>query len=235
MVVSAISEGSSAAESDAEVLVRPAPAVRVSPPAPPTPKVEASIEFVAPARPASPAPFKPAATADNPVTRPASSHKPTNARAAALEESNQPVPLCNQCGNPLDRGQCVKCHTPQGATKPTTAPTRGGSSAPSTSAGGTKSSAAAQRSAILKSGPMALPPLPADNEIIELEEARPTRSPKQSSAQPAPTAASGKPRVKAPPLPPMAGRGNAPATPAGKKPIKPPDSGEAEFWKAVDT
>ena len=79
---------------------------------------------------------------------------------------------------------------------------------------------------------MALPPLPDDDEIIELEEARP---PQKNSTASTPAAASAKPRVKAPPLPPMAGRGKAPPAPAGKKPTKPPDSGEAEFWKAVDT
>ena len=156
MVVSALSEGSQAAESDAEVLIRSAPAVRVSPPAPPVPKVEPRIEFVAPARPASSA-----SAPSKSATRPTSVGKPASAGAAYLEDSNQPVPLCNQCGNPLDpRGLCVKCRTPPGATKPMAAPTRGGSSVLPPPAGGAKSSAAAQRSALLKSGPMALPPLP---------------------------------------------------------------------------
>ena len=228
MVVSALSEGSQAAESDAEVLIRSAPAVRVSPPAPPVPKVEPRIEFVAPARPASSA-----SAPSKSATRPTSVGKPASAGAAYLEDSNQPVPLCNQCGNPLDpRGQCLKCRSPHGATKPTAVPTRGGPSGLPAAAGGAKSSAAAQRSALLKSGPMALPPLPDDDEIIELEVARP---PQKNSTASTPAAASAKPRVKAPPLPPMAGRGKAPPAPAGKKPTKPPDSGEAEFWKAVDT
>ncbi len=239
MVVSALSEGVQAEESDAEILVRPAPAVRVAPAVPPAPRSEARVEFEAPARPTAPAPLKPAATRpmNAPATRPASANKPANTRAALLEDSSQPVPLCNQCGNPLDqRGQCAKCRTSQGASRPATSPTRGGSPAQSAPATMAKSSAAAQRSAILKSGAMALPPLPEDDDIIELEEARPVSPPKRTAPPAAPAAASGKPRVKAPPLPPMPGRGKLPATPpTGKKPTKPPDSGEADFWKAVDS
>ena len=238
MVVSALSEGIQAEESDAEILVRPAPAVRVAPAVPPVPRSEARVEFEAPARPAAPAPLKPAATrpTNAPATRPAAANKPAITRAALLEDSSQPVPLCNQCGNPLDqRGQCEKCRTSQGASRPATSPTRGGPPAQSAPATMAKSSAAAQRSAILKSGAMALPPLPNDDDIIELEEARPASPPKRTAPPAAPAAASAKPRVKAPPLPPMPGRGMPPATPTGKKPTKPPDSGEAEFWKAVDS
>ncbi len=239
MIVSALSEGVQAEESDAEVLVRPAPAVRVAPAVPPAPRSEARVEFIAPAGPAASAPLKTATAArptNAPATRPAATNKPAHTRAALLEDSSLPVPLCNQCGNPLDqRGQCTKCRTSSGVSRPAASPTRGGPAAQSAPATTAKSSTAAQRSAILKSGPMALPPLPNDDDIIELEEARPA-SPLKGTASPAASAAaSGKPRVKAPPLPPMPGHGKPPATPAGKKSTRPPDSGEAEFWKAVDS
>ncbi|MCX7410291.1 MAG: Hsp70 family protein [Planctomycetales bacterium] len=235
MVVSALSEGAQAEEADAETLVRPAPAVRVAPAVPPVPRSEARVEFIAPTGSAASAQLKPAAArpTNAAATRPASANKPANTRAALLEDSSQPVPLCNQCGNPLDqRGQCAKCRSAQGAARPAASPTRGGPPAPATTI---KSSAAAQRSAILKSGPMALPPLPDDDDIIELEEARPASPPQRTAPPAAPAAASAKPRVKAPPLPPMPGRGKTPTTPTGKKPLKPPDSGEADFWKAVDS
>ena len=151
-----------------------------------------------------------------------------------LEDSSQPVPLCNKCGEPLDaRGQCVKCRSPQGAPKTASPPTKAVVAPKPSQSGILKSSAAAQRSAILKSGAMALPPLPDDDEIIELEEARPASPPRKPAAPTSSGAAQPKPKVKAPPLPPMAGPGKLP--PQGKKPGKPSDVGEDEFWKAVES
>ena len=227
MVVSALSEGVRSEESDDEILVRPAPAVRVAPAMPPVARSEASVEFVAPAKSPPSVATKPTSSKPTaaPAARPQPQGKPANAGAAFLEESSQPVPLCNKCGNPLDpRGQCVKCGLLQGTSRPAGSPVKGGPAV--------KSSAAAQRSAILKSGGMALPPLPHDDDIIELEEARPVSSPPKPTT---PAASAGKPRVKAPPLPPLAGHGKTPPAPPAKKPNRPPDSGEAEFYKAVDS
>ena len=80
---------------------------------------------------------------------------------------------------------------------------------------------------------MALPPLPDDDEIIDLEEARPASPPKRPAAPTSGGPAQPKPKVKAPPLPPMAGPGKS--APPGKRPGKSSDVGEDEFWKAVES
>ncbi len=232
MVVSALSEGAEAADSDAEVSVKSMPAVLTPPPVPTSARASAPIEVTAKPRPLAPASaiLKPAVA---PKAVPASTAKPMRAGAAFLEDSSQPVPLCNKCGDPLDaRGQCVKCRSPQTASKPASPPTKAVTTPKPSQSGILKSSAAAQRSAILKSGPMALPPLPDDDEIIDLEEARQASPPKRPAAPASGAAAQPKPKVKAPPLPPMAGSGKSP--PPGKKPGKPSDVGEDEFWKAVE-
>lgn len=236
MIVSALSEGSQAAESDAEVSVRSVPAVKTSPQAPAPLRATPAIESSTPPRSAAPASgilksgVGPKAV---PVPKAMSASKPVAGGAAFLEDSSQPVPLCNKCGDPLDpRGQCVKCGTRQSTSKTVAPPTKGPAVAKPTPSGIIKSSAAAQRSAILKSGPMSLPPLPDDDEIIELEEARPTSPPKKPVASTTSGSSLPKPKVKAPPLPPMAVPGKA--VPPGKKPVKPSDIGEDEFWKAVD-
>ena len=80
---------------------------------------------------------------------------------------------------------------------------------------------------------MALPPLPDDDEIIELEEARPASLLKRPALPVPGGPAQPKPKVKAPPLPPMAGPGKPPLQ--VKRPGKPSDVGEDEFWKAVES
>lgn len=237
MIVSALSEGSEVADSDAEVLVKSVPAVMTPPQVPASARASAPVEPPARSKPVAPASAivkssvgpKPA-----PVSKAVSTPKPTTAGSAFLEESSKPVPLCNKCGDPLDaRGLCVKCRSPQSAPKTATPPTKTAASLRPNPTGVPKSSAAAQRSAILKSGSMALPPLPDDDEIIELEEARPASPPKRSAVPTSGGTAQPKPKVKAPPLPPTAGLGKSPTQ--GKKPAKPSDIGEDEFWQAVDS
>ena len=231
LVVSALSEGSEAVDSDAEVSVRSIPAVVTPPPVPTS--TRASTEPAPRPRPVAPTSgiLKSSVA---PKAIPTPNVKPTKGGSALLEDSSQPVPLCNKCGEPLDaRGQCVKCRSPQGAPKTASPPTKAVVAPKPSQSGILKSSAAAQRSAILKSGAMALPPLPDDDEIIELEEARPASPPKKPAAPTSSGTAQPKPKVKAPPLPPMAGPGKLP--PQGKKPGKPSDVGEDEFWKAVES
>ena len=231
LVVSALSEGSEAVDSDAEVSVRSIPAVVTPPPV--ATSTRASTEPAPRPRPVAPTSgiLKSSVA---PKAIPTPNVKPTKGGSALLEDSSQPVPLCNKCGEPLDaRGQCAKCRSPQGAPKTASPPTKAVVAPKPSQSGILKSSAAAQRSAILKSGAMALPPLPDDDEIIELEEARPASPPKKPAAPTSSGAAQPKPKVKAPPLPPMAGPGKLP--PQGKKPGKPSDVGEDEFWKAVES
>ena len=80
----------------------------------------------------------------------------------------------------------------------------------------------------MKSGSIPVPPLPDDDDIIELGSkppAVPAKKPAVVSSQGSPP----KPKAKAPPLPPMAGGPKPDA--AGRKPTKPKDDGEDEFWK----
>ncbi|MBC8114425.1 MAG: Hsp70 family protein, partial [Candidatus Saccharimonas sp.] len=237
MVVSALGEGSEAADSDAEVSVRSIPAVVTPPPMPTTSRTSAPVESSPRPKPVAPASAilkssigpKPV-----PVPKTTQSNKPAKAGSAFLEDSSQPVPLCNKCGDPLDaRGQCVKCRSQQGASKPASPPVKAATAPRPGQSGILKPSAAAQRSAILKSGPMALPPLPDEDDIIELEEARPTSPLKRPAVPTSGGSAQSKPKAKAPPLPPMAGPGKSSSQ--GKKPGKPSDVGEDEFWKAVES
>lgn len=179
----------------------------------------------APAKPAAPVPrpaAKPVAAPEEPlrlksapsvgpkpIPQPKPLAKPARA-GSALEESHEPVPLCNQCGEPLDaRGTCGRC-------KPGPAARPGAKPAPAVS----KPVPAASRSGATK----ALPPLPDDDEILELGAKSPPKKAPPASASPA------KPKAKAPPLPPKAGsKGDV-----GKKPGKPADAGEEEFWKMLD-
>lgn len=143
--------------------------------------------------------------------------------ASQLDSSSHPVPLCNKCGEPLDsRGICPNCkvgRTPVKPATPSPKPAR-----PITPAAGT-------RSTIMKSGAIPVPPLPDDDEIIELGTkpapvVKKPPAPGQVSPQP-------KPKAKAPPLPPMAGTPKP--APGGKKPAKPADMGEDEFWEIIDS
>ena len=230
LVVSALSEGSEIVDSDAEVSVRSIPATVAAPSPSSSARASASIEQAPRPKPVAPTS---GILKSSPTPKATPTPKPAGA-AAFLEDSSRPVPLCNKCGDPLDaRGQCVKCRSPQGSPKPVSTPSKPATAPRPSQSGILKSSAAAQRSAILKSGPMALPPLPDDDEIIELEEARPASPPKKTATPTASGTTQPKPKVKAPPLPPMASPGKVP--PPGRKPGKPSDVGEDEFWKAVDS
>ena len=51
--------------------------------------------------------------------KPISPSKPASSKLAFIEDSSQPIPLCNQCGEPLDsRGQCVRCEAQSRTAKP---------------------------------------------------------------------------------------------------------------------
>jgi molecular chaperone DnaK len=249
MVVKALSEGAEEVDDGTEAAVKSTPAVtapspssRASGPAvkPPNPTVSASVSKAPPSVPASSAPGRLAAGSDTPqklkgsgpaplgpkpVPTPTPKPSPTvrPARAASpLDDSNEPVPLCNKCGEPLDsRGVCNSCKAaaPSTAAKPPSAPkpVRPPTATPT-----------AGRSTIMKSGSIPVPPLPDDDDIIELGSKPPAAAPKRPAAPPG-QGSQPKPKVKAPPLPPMAG--NPKPNAAGKKPAKPVDDGEDEFWK----
>jgi molecular chaperone DnaK len=56
---------------------------------------------------------------------PISPTKPALSKLSKLEDSSTPIPLCNQCGEPVDsRGQCAQCESRSRANKPGSAPVK---------------------------------------------------------------------------------------------------------------
>jgi len=129
-------------------------------------------------------------------------------------ESITPVPLCNDCGEPLDhKGRCSSCKpgvkkgVPRVSVRPRQKPVPGKSRKP--------------RSGPARSGPASSPDIPTDDEIMELDFAdeKPGKPKPKKAVKPRP--GSKGPKVKAPPLPPglsSAGDGD----------------GEDEFWQLDD-
>ncbi|MFO1040875.1 MAG: Hsp70 family protein [Planctomycetaceae bacterium] len=254
MVVKALSEGSEDSEEEAaEVAVKSTPAVKATPTArTATAAKDAPIGLAKPATPvsssapskiASDGPMKlkssaPSSLGPKPIPKPVTPAKA--GRASDIDESSQPVPLCNKCGEVLDaRGVCSACKGGAATTGkgPVPKPVR-----PISSSG------SAGKSTITKSGSIPVPPLPDDDDIIELG-SKP-QTPARKPASPVPGAGLPKPKAKAPPLPPMAGipkPGGTSATPkpgakpgskpdsTGKKQSKSDDSGEDDFWNAVES
>lgn len=222
LIVKALSEGVEefeAEESGAEAAVKSTPAVKAQPAA----KTQAPVapKPVAPPSKSVDAPIRLKTDSPIPSPKPVPNAKPLKPASQLDESSNQPVPLCNKCGEPLNpRGVCPKCGTVAPKSKILKP------------AGGPTASAAAGRSTITKSGSIPVPPLPDDDEILELGSKAPSTPIKKPVVPAAQGSAQPKPKVKAPPLPPMAGTPK-PGTP-GKKPPGNKDSGEEDFWKLLD-
>lgn len=222
LIVKTLSEGSEAAPEEfdtddadegAEAAVKSSP-VKSSSSSKPSPAAKPAARPT-PVAPLSEAPLKLKSEGAAPVPKAAPAAKSTITRGnRPLDDASQPVPLCNKCGEPLDaRGVCTSCKTAAPASK-TARP-----AAP----------APAGRSTIVKGGSIPVPPLPDDDDIIELG-SRPA-VPAVKKPVP-PSGGQPKPKAKAPPLPPMAG-GPKPESGA-KKPGKPKDVGEDDFWKILD-
>ena len=210
LVVKALSEGSEESEEEAaEVAVKSTPAVKATPTArTATAAKDAPIGLAKPATPvSSSAPSKissdgpvklkssaPSSLGPKPIPKPVTPAKA--GRASDIDESSQPVPLCNKCGEVLDaRGVCSACKGGAATTGkgPAPKPVRPVSS-----------SGSAGKSTITKSGSIPVPPLPDDDDIIELG-SKPQTPARKPAASPVPGAGLPKPKAKAPPLPPMAG------------------------------
>jgi len=150
------------------------------------------------------------------------SRKPVPDKPQTALSSATPVPLCNDCGEPLDhKGNCRSCQsTPQ---RVSVRPKKKKKPRPAAEKPAKKSSTAS-------SSRPRIPAIPSDDEIMELEFAddkkqKPRPKPKKKSPRKkprTPETASGGPRVKAPPLPP--GLESSPAD----------EDGEDEFWQLAD-
>lgn len=232
LVVRTLAEGNDSEEDKVEASVKSIPEVSkpavaeksvapvVSVPKPPAAPPKISTEAITPLKLKSPGPA-PLGPKPVPVPKPTPAAKPARTHGSPLDESNEPIPLCNKCGEPLDsKGECSSCRSTLLLKEESKTPRSGGG-------------ATAGRSG------KTVPPLPDDSVIIELgpkPAVKPSAGPAKSpSGAPNPGAGQPKPRVKAPPLPPMAG---TPKPEAGKKPAKPAkpsDMGEEEFWKIMDS
>ena len=127
-------------------------------------------------------------------------------------ESLRPVPLCNDCGEPLDhKGRCSSCKTEE--KKP---------GAPRVSVRPRKKPAASSSGQKPRSGPASSPAIPSDDEIMELDFADEKPRKPQPQQSPTPRPRSKRPKVKAPPLPPGLSSGGKSA------------DGEDEFWQLDD-
>ena len=138
----------------------------------------------------------------------------TDSRRKSLESAT-PVPLCNDCGEPLDhKGHCRTCQTPpqRVSVRPRKKP----------------KSASGKPGKKRRTGPASspsIPAIPSDDEIMELDFAddkknKPRPKPKKKATRP--DAPAGRPGVKAPPLPPGLESGAA------------DEDGEDEFWQLTD-
>jgi len=154
-----------------------------------------------------------------------------------LEQAAQPIPLCNDCGEPLDlRGHCPACGSVL-QSEPAHKKTAQSGTKSSSSAAGSKPK---RRKAAGKRRPkMSLPPPPADDEILELGESgsanrssqkRPNlkRSPRKIKSPTSPEPSTQQPVVKKKRT--AASKHPKPRRKSGS----PHDSGEDEFWQLVD-
>jgi molecular chaperone DnaK len=176
-----------------------------------------------PAQGSSPKPVKPKAsspaaksgsqtgTAKKRSSRQAGNVQVGDTGTGALD-SVTPVPLCNDCGEPLDhKGRCSACKpgakkagAPRVSVRPRQKPAPGTSRKP-------------------RKGPASSPAIPSDDEIMELDFAdeKPQKAKPKPRKAPQPRPSSKGPRVKAPPLPPGLSSGND-------------GDGEDEFWQLDD-
>ena len=213
-------------------------------PAPPP----ASSTKLASTKPTSPAPAanlpKRTSAASVPSTKLASTEpkrpiagKPTSAPQSvagprsvlskpSLEDASQPIPLCNECGEPLDsRGMCHACGWSVSAARkpaiiPATATPKAGAAKPPTAAAPRKLSPPTKPVSVRKKS---------DDSAYELLRDGPASAPARNpatNAKPAVSAAPApKPGVKPPPLP--VGKTLSPP----KRPqAKGTNRGEEEFW-----
>jgi molecular chaperone DnaK len=176
---------------------------------------DAEVEF----RPPPPQ----AGYAVTPIQPPTTIPKSPEIEPAALEAADEPIPLCDRCDSPLDpRGRCPKCDgretmAVRGRAVPQRLP---GRQVPEPT--GRK---LPERSDAGKSGKLPVPPLPDDDEILDLDQS--ASHPRKIVKQQPPLSA--QPKVKAPPLPAVV------KPPPGKKPPgRKENPGEDEFWRLTD-
>ena len=165
-------------------------------------------------------------------TPPMSSAKSGIPSLSSIENSFQPIPLCNQCGEPIDsNGKCTSCESKSSPVKPAAKPGTPGRTAPGMAK--LSSSNSAPLPAAPKKPATSDKLLYDEDSIIELL----VESEGSDKAQPKQAAPSTKPPVKAkikPPPIPSGGAAQVKLIPG--KPLEPSKSepeDDSAFWEAV--
>jgi len=235
LVVSALNEGTDGSE----VMIKSAPAVNPTP-SPMSAYTPPPSKPVKPNLPAKPVvvnkpviEVKPAVDERKPVAAaaPVEFPKPARSKFEQLEDSSQPIPLCNKCGEPLDsRGKCARCEVTSRAGKPTSkpvTPVRPGA----TGAKGAPS--APQKPSIPNTHGSNVTARSGGGSARELSEEDSIAQFLQDQSAPA-VKEPIKPKIKTPPIP---SKGNAPSTTnKGKSPeasVASEIQDDSEFWKIL--
>ena len=234
LVVSALNE-SSEAEDEVVKLVPESPAKPIITAPPGRSAQPVKLDFpISPPRDQ----VKPAV----PTTTPARLAKPSESLLSKLEDSNRPIPLCNQCGEPIEAGgKCSHCNTPDQSAKTDplvkkVAPPAAAAPRPATGPKKISPPTAPQAKA-----PKAVPRSPAkpssaklpsdDEEILDFIREM-TDSQEELAANQVPvTPSSAKPKIKPPPVPAK----QPPPKPMSEKKAESPlvDSDDSAFWKTL--
>ena len=147
-----------------------------------------------------------------PAPKPASAPLPSGLSLSALEDSSVPIPLCNDCGEPLNaRGQCFRCES-----RPRVGKEENGAAKPKPSA------------------PMTATKRTVPNEEMTdfpWDDADSGKLPQEKSTQGKP-ASPAKPAIKPPPIPPAASQGSSNHKSATGS-SKPAVSDDDLFWKSI--
>ncbi|MBW3541999.1 MAG: Hsp70 family protein [Planctomycetes bacterium] len=233
----------------------PKPAASAAPSSKPAPRPVPAPAPIKPAEAPVPQRKEPRIADPKPAVRPAPKPRPVPAPPAAktggaatgggkLESASHPIPLCNECGEPLDdKGRCPACGVrPAGdRVPPNVAAARRVAETerqtPKRAAAARRNNAGGQKPAKPRPRPrtVAIPIPPQDDEILELDD----------SALAAPPARTSKPKPKQSPATgnrPQPGRANprpiptakGAARPKAQKPAPEAEQGEDEFWQLAD-
>ncbi|MEI8019414.1 MAG: Hsp70 family protein [Schlesneria sp.] len=218
LVVSALNEEVEVAD----VNVKSEPAMR---PIPSVPSNEISAPPITASQPKS-------STKPIVSTPPMSSAKSGTPSLSSIENSFQPIPLCNQCGEPIDsNGKCASCESKSSVVKPTAKPGAPGRTAPGMAK--LSSSNSAPLPAAPKKPATSDKLLYDEDSIIELlVESEGSDKPQSKQAAPS-TKPPVKAKIKPPPIP-AGGAAQVKLIPG--KPLEPSKSepeDDSAFWEAV--
>jgi molecular chaperone DnaK len=161
-----------------------------------------------------------------PTTKSSSPAKPASV-LSMIEDSSTPIPLCNQCGEPLDaQGQCLQCGPQAKSTAGPTKPVSPSSTAGKSPASPKPATTSAKPAVPAKSAPPASEsPLISDFNWEEFDVVDQAPQPKGTSKP------STKPKIKPPPIPSSdsVSKSKGSAAPSARK----AEADDSAFWEAI--